>query len=159
MAPRRRFRGQARYYRALSAEIDDALPDPTEWFDLWHYHADWDGYGNLSARHRSAHLRAHAAFFRRAAEALAVRTEPFQLWLYLSASDAGTDAVYIHTSNPNGTRFPVHVMVQDWGRSDIASYLQSEFDLPPLRVGRDAHGNVLAYAPGIGWSLDENSAE
>jgi len=138
----------------LASEATEPLNGPDGWFDLWHYHADFSGYGNLSASHRRRHLAAHADFFRRAAGDLHQRSEPFQLWLYLNRSDAGTDAVYVHTPNPNGTPFPLRPQVDDWEETGLAAILEGEFELPPVRVGRDTYSNFYAYAPGIGVSLE-----
>ena len=52
----KKFRGQRRYYRSLASNFVHENLDFDSWFDLWHTHIDWKGYGNLSWKHRKSHL-------------------------------------------------------------------------------------------------------
>lgn len=63
--PRRRFRGKKRYFRRVSRDASTFRIEPGqgEWWDLWHYHADWPGWGNIRWRYRREHIRALAAVF------------------------------------------------------------------------------------------------
>ena len=90
-APRKRLRGQRRYFRrihrdAAAFELD---VQPDSWWNLWHYHADWRGWGNRGWRYRLEHLRALCRVFQT-----------------ISGEDAGEDATYLHTPNRHGTPFP-----------------------------------------------------
>src|SRR5687768_13346779 len=107
-APRGRFRGRRRYFRRVhrNAAAFQLAITPDAWWDLWHYHADWPGWGNVRWRYRVEHLRALARVFRTIAEARDRFHTPFQLWLLLSGDDAAEDAVYLHTPNANDTPFP-----------------------------------------------------
>src|SRR6478735_4039016 len=63
--PKRRLRGQRRYIRGVQRRAASFNVDlrPDAWWDLWHYHADWDGWGNRGWSLRCAHLRALATVF------------------------------------------------------------------------------------------------
>lgn len=79
------------------------------WWDLWHYHADWHGWGNRGWRLRRAHLSALATVFQAIAARSADFQTPFQTWIFLSGADAGADATYLHTPNPNAHNFPLRL--------------------------------------------------
>jgi len=72
----RRFRGLGRYYRRVRREVAAFVPDLSagDWYDLWHYHADWAGYGDAGWRPRRSYLDAlitvFAAFAREAPRTL-----------------------------------------------------------------------------------------
>lgn len=110
---RKRFRGKRRYFKSM---LNEAIafsirPAPDPWFDLWHYHADRPGWGNLSWKYRRHHLQALAVVFRKIASEAPRLEKPFQLWMLLSGRDAGEAAVYLHTPNPNsGSHFPVRLI-------------------------------------------------
>jgi hypothetical protein len=103
------LRGQRRYLRGVqrrAASFDlDVRPDM--WWDLWHYHADWDGWGNRGWRLRYAHIRALSTVFQTIASRSPEFHLPFQAWIFLSGVDAGADATYLHTPNPNAQNFPL----------------------------------------------------
>ena len=58
----KKHRGLKRYYKNLSTEndLDKAtwldFDNPETWFDNWHLHFDWKGYGNDSFKRRKPHL-------------------------------------------------------------------------------------------------------
>lgn len=153
LAPRRRFRGQRRHYRQVERRMSEPIPDLEEWFDLWHVHADYPGYGNLSARHRRAHIALHCGFFRQAARELLHRAEPYQLFLYLDAQDAGRDAVYVHTPSPHGAAFPLWWEDAQWGQPEMTTILEGLCATAPLHVGRTPDGSFVAFAVGVGLPL------
>jgi len=109
-APQRKFRGQAKYFRQVlrHAEAFRVDVDPQCWWDFWHYHADWEGWGNLGWRYRLEHLRALAVVFRRVLEASPSIPVPVQAWISLDLDDARDDAVFIHSPNPNRPDFPFY---------------------------------------------------
>ena len=98
----------AGYYRQLFAKARQYCVDlpAKQWCDFWHEHFDWCGYGNHSHADRRRHLRALFMAFERATRELAAQPMPHQLFLNISRRDAGCDALYVHTANPNGTPFP-----------------------------------------------------
>lgn len=135
---RRRFRGRKRYYQSIQTKPQDFLPDlsPEHWYDFWHYHADWPGYGNLGWKHRKAHIRAHCLVFANFVRLLADYSQPYQLWLYLDVEDSGQDAAYFHTPNPNGDgdHFPATLPNVQRGIPALEQYL-SEILMVPIRAG------------------------
>jgi hypothetical protein len=105
-APRKRFRGQRRYYRRLHRDAERVRLSPSRaWWSLWHHHVDWTGWSNLGWAHRREHLKALAAIFRTVAWAGRRSGAPFQTWITVDLSDGGEDAVYFHTPNPRSA-FP-----------------------------------------------------
>jgi hypothetical protein len=168
--PRRRFRGKKRYFRRVhqNAESFRIATGPGEWWDLWHYHADRFGWGNLKWRYRREHIRALAKVFLGIARVAEEFTTPFQLWILLSGRDAGEDATYLHTPNGNKTPFPVPFGEIAW---DHRPLLQLFADLLPgldLRVGEARSFDEYAepprvvssffiYSPGIGVPLEAGS--
>ena len=112
LVPRKRFRGQRRYYRALEHVARRyRLPD-SPWVNLSHTHVDWHGHSNLGGRHRRAHLRALFVMLDRAHAQLTASGRPWQLWLLLHP-DGSRDALYVHSENPH-TPFPFAFEGVDW---------------------------------------------
>jgi hypothetical protein len=107
-APRRKLRGKKRYFREViqKAESFSISPQEGDWWEFWHYHADWPGWGNLGWKLRLEHLRALAIVFRRICHAKMQFSTPFQSWIHLDAEDAGCDAVFLHSPNKNRDSFP-----------------------------------------------------
>ncbi len=98
-----------KYYVALNKRVRQFKVDldRKKWCDLWHVHFDWKSFGNLGPIHRRKHLAAVCQAFRRAQVELALQPTPFQVFLCVYKKDCGSDAVYVHTQNPNGTEFPI----------------------------------------------------
>ena len=136
-APRKRFRGKRRYYRRVlqKAQTFSLSLGGGGWFDAWHYHADWPGYGNLGWRHRKLHIEALCLVFRNISLQVADSSSPYQLWLYLDLQDAGQDAVYFHTPNPNQANFPMVLPNVTWGFSELEQLLAQWLAPLPLRAG------------------------
>jgi hypothetical protein len=136
-APRERFRGKGKYFRRVHRGAEDIEISPKEgdWWDLWHFHADWRGWGNLRWKYRLEHIRALANVFRKIAGASAEFATPFQTWIYLSGRDAGEDATYLHTPNANGTPFPVVLREVRWGSSPLLRVFSELLPEYTLHVG------------------------
>jgi hypothetical protein len=84
-----------------------------QWCDLWHHHFDMDGHGNGSWRLRRLHVSALMQAMSRARLELHRQGRLHQLFAYIDAEDAGQDALYVHTENPNGTAFPCELTGRD----------------------------------------------
>ena len=100
-----------------NAESFELEVGAASWWDHWHYHADWPGWGNLRWRYRRAHLRALCAVFEKIADARDRFPVKFQTWILLDGEDAGQDATFLHTPNANGTPFPFVPPDIEWGTS------------------------------------------
>lgn len=108
----RKHRGQKRYYRNLATEndLDKAtwlnFENPENWFDNWHLHFDWNGYGNNSFKRRKPHLdKLFRHFALLIEESKKIRID-FQLYAILLDFDSYSDALFLHTPNPNNSQFP-----------------------------------------------------
>ena len=165
--PRRRFRGKRRYFRHVqrTAEAFQLEPSGGDGWDLWHYHADWRGWGNLRWRHRKEHIRALARVFATIAASADRFTRPFQTWIYLDGGDAGQDATYLHTPNPNQSPFPVQLFGVEWGNRNLLPLFAELLPNFPVRIGEARLFTAWAepprvttsffiYCPGIGVPLE-----
>lgn len=166
-APRHKLRGKRRYFERVQhdAEAFVMSPKPQDWWDVWHYHADWPGWGNLGWRHRRPHLLALCKVFQRIGDARAQFSTPFQAWMLIDGDDAGQDATYLHTPNPNGTEFPIVLAGVEWGTSALQPMMESLLPGFELEVGWGRFANTVdepepawrtahyVYARGVGVPL------
>jgi len=164
MYRQRKFRGRRRYFRSLrdtAAEIDLRI-DEDSWFDGWHTHLDWYGYGAMSWRSRQAHLAALAIAFDACASQLAGFRKPYQLWMYVTSSAPSMDAVCAHSPNPNGTEFPLVWSDVDWGVPIVSDYFQALLPEQRMRAGSLTHEGVtdyFVYSSSVGISLEPLAAD
>lgn len=105
-------RGLKRYYRNLSIQNDfDKMTwlnfnKPDHWFDRWHLHFDWEGYGNKSFKRRKPHLDKLFRHFEILVNKTKLLQIDFQLFAMIWDFDSYNDALYLHSPNPNGSPFP-----------------------------------------------------
>lgn len=133
--PWRKKRGKRRYYRTLARDAADFGEELSGWYDLMHWHVDWDGIGNLSWRSRRAHLAALFTTYERLLAQLDGWSEPHQCWVHIDPADSSFDAVYLHTKNPNRDNFPLSFEWVEWD-AEIPERLH-EFVTPgSLQFGR-----------------------
>ena len=168
-APQKRFRGKRRYFRRVDREARDFVvkTSPGDWWNLWHYHADWPGWGNLRWRYRRHHINALAIVFGKIAASAGDLPQPFQLWVSLEGGDSGGDAVYLHSPNPH-SEFPVVLADVEWGVGLPDAGIAEAFSRWPLRVGvhtglrdditppREVASYVI-YSPDVGVPLEPGS--
>lgn len=114
----KKFRGKKRYFRNLWRETKVEQYDldfgNEGWFDLWHTHLDFYGFGDNSLKIRREHIKAYIALYNNLLEKLQQLGKPYQSWIQLVDEDAGLDAVYIHTPNPNEDNFPLKIENLNW---------------------------------------------
>lgn len=114
----KKFRGKKRYFRNLWKETTAGQYDvdfgKEGWFDLWHTHLDFYGLGKNSLKIRREHIKAHIALHNSLSGKLETLGKPYQSWFELVEEDAGLDAVYIHTPNPNEDNFPLKIENIEW---------------------------------------------
>lgn len=110
----KKHRGLRRYYKSLETKNEFEKSNlhfggATTWFDRWHKHFDLNGYGNNSFKRRKPHLDKLFRHF----DLLADKTESlkadFQLYVVLLDFDSYSDALYLHTPNPNNSQFPFKI--------------------------------------------------
>ena len=108
-------RGLRRYYKnlALQNELETAtIPDfdnPNAWFDNWHLHFDWKGYGNSSFKRRKPHLDKLFTHFELLIDKTKKLRGDFQLYAILLDFDSAHDALFLHTPNLNNSQFPFKI--------------------------------------------------
>ena len=134
----KKFRGKRRYFRNLwksTAVVQYDLDFGYDgWFDVWHTHLDFFGVGNNSLKIRREHIKAHIALYENLLEKLTKLDKPYQSWIQLVEEDAGTDAVYIHTPNPNEENFPIKIDFLNWDCT-VPKYIRDLIDLKEFNVG------------------------
>jgi hypothetical protein len=161
--PRKKLRGKRRHLSAIYKDAERFSLDVREdnWWDFWHRHLDWDGYGNTSPRLRKAYLAALLTMLVRAGQQLADAGRCFQVFVCLDVDDAGQDAIYVHTPNPNGPNFPYMAEATVWGDAMLEAELSKLLPEVDLRAGHrrwtDDDGprhTVVIYSPRIGVPLE-----
>jgi hypothetical protein len=143
-------RGLKRYYRNLASQNDFEkmqldFSNADQWFDMWHLHFDWKGFGNNSFKRRKPHLDKLFRHFEILAEKLKVFRKEFHLFALLNDYESKYDSLYIHTSNPNQHgRFPL-----EWPYLSITDTLTNK----NLQVYLD---NLVGYVKLYGKCADKN---
>lgn len=105
------------------------------WFDLWHTHLDFLGHGNKSIKIRTEHIKAHIALYESLLKRLETFEKHFQSWIEIDEQDAGLDAVYIHSPNPNEDNFPLEIANVSW-MVEIPYYFKNLIDPKKFDVGQ-----------------------
>jgi hypothetical protein len=113
------------------------------WCDYSHQHFDWDGFGNRSWLDRRRHFAALLHAFRRAQVELSTYPGEYQVFVCVTPDDSASDAVYIHTPNPNKTPFPMVPLGEQV--TNLPSLLASRLDLTRYRVFRHGSGASASY--------------
>ncbi|MFE4569724.1 hypothetical protein [Paenibacillus chitinolyticus] len=141
----KKFRGKKRYFRHLWKKVNDFYlqPDNESWFDFWHFHLDFCGIGEHSLKLRREHIKAHLALYNILLKRLERIEKPSQSWICIHEQDAGLDAVYIHTPNPNGDNFPHKLESIDW-HYKLPNAFKDLIDLDLFDVGyyKSDDGNI-----------------
>ncbi|WP_062545336.1 hypothetical protein [Rufibacter tibetensis] len=115
MSGLRKHRGLRRYYRNLATgnDLDKAtwldFDNPETWLDNWHLHFDWKGYGNDSFKRRKPHLDKLFRHFDLLVEKTRKLKTDFQLYSIILDFDSYSDALFLHTPNPNNSQFPFEI--------------------------------------------------
>lgn len=108
----KKLRGLKKYYKRLETENDLEkatwldLNDPNAWFDNWHLHFDWKGFGNNSFKKRKPHLDKLFRHFELIEKETDKLKKDFQLYAVILDYDSYSDALFLHTQNPNNDNFP-----------------------------------------------------
>jgi len=111
----KKHRGLKRYYKKLNTENDfDKMKwldfnDPKTWFDNWHLHFDNRGYGNNSFKRRKPHLDKLFRHFDILTDKTRDLKIDFQVYAILLDHDSYSDALFLHTPNPNNSQFPFQI--------------------------------------------------
>jgi hypothetical protein len=158
-APKKKLRGRGRYIRKMLTEATTQRVGAghSEWYDQWHYHADWDGYGNLGWPLRETILRALATAFDRFAKQLPELNKLYQIWIYMNAGDSGQDAVFVHTPNPNQSEFPLVFDEATWGVPALSNYFEGLLPGYRIRAGTQKWMGAdiyFVYSPDVGIALE-----
>ena len=112
----KKIRGKRRYFRELWRTVHNTDLNVTNssWYDYKHFHLDFNGLGNYSAKMRKEHIKAHMSLCESFLRQLSTYKNPYQCWVVIDMNDAGADAVYIHTENPNSTPYPNEFEDVNW---------------------------------------------
>ncbi|MBV8620789.1 MAG: hypothetical protein JOY84_18130 [Curvibacter sp.] len=96
------------YYYGLKKRLRRFKVDiqKRKWFDLWHEHPDFEGFGDLSWRHKRRHLSMLLRTLTKARIELQNSGMQYQIFAAVYTNESANNAVYVHTPNPNGSQFP-----------------------------------------------------
>ena len=115
MDRRYKNRMEAHFRKALAAAIRDTRKRQVSgWFDLWHTHIDWKSKGNRFPENRAMVARLTYELLLATEAHFAPRSEAIQIFAVI-CEDTGSNAVYVHTENPNGAAFPYDLSHVEWG--------------------------------------------
>jgi hypothetical protein len=111
----KKHRGLKRYYKNLAIEndLDQAtwldFDNPKTWLENWHLHFDWKGYGNDSFKRRKPHLDKLFRHFDLLVDKTKGLKTDYQLYSILLDFNSHSDALFLHTPNPNNSQFPFKI--------------------------------------------------
>lgn len=155
----KKFRGKKRYFRNLwretTAEQYDLDFRKEGWFDLWHTHLDFYGFGNNKLKIRKEHIKAHLALYNSLLEKFDTLGKPYQSWIELVDEDAGLDAVYIHTPNPNNDNFTLKIENINCNCT-VPKYFKGIINLNEFNVGHykwESNNSYLIQSKNYGVKL------
>nr|WP_321486309.1 hypothetical protein [uncultured Draconibacterium sp.] len=130
-------RGLRKYYKKLedSSFIEnlDFSGGENSWFDYYHFHIDNEGLGDKSWKSRKQHLDALFRIASKIEEKLKTFPNDYQFWIEISETESTEDCIYIHTSNPNRTEFPISIefdKIEEPTNKQLAEYLSTtDYDI------------------------------
>jgi hypothetical protein len=130
---------------------------PDTWFDNWHLHFDSKGYGNNSFKRRKPHLDKLFRHFEILVEKTKLLKTDFQLYAIILDFDSYSDALFIHTPNPNGNAFPFK-MSDLTSKSNLTNKQLDDYikDLRGFKIlyGKAGENFCLIYKENIGQPFD-----
>ena len=158
----KKHRGLRRYYKKLETEndLDKAtwidFDNSETWFDNWHMHFDWKGYGNNSFKRRKPHLDKLFRHF----DILVVETKKlktgFQLYAILLDVDSSSDALFLHTPNVNNSQFPFKISelqsTTTLTNKQLDDYI-NKLDGYEVLYGRAGEAFCLIFKKNVGYSF------
>ncbi len=167
----KRKRGLKRYYRNLLIEndfkkkgVDLWFEESDIWFDNWHTHFDWYGYGNDSFKRRKPHLDKLFRHFYLLADLCKKIKTNFQLYVILLDFDSRSDALYLHTPNPNNSQFPLvfeNIKPNSTlNNKELIDYIENLNEFEKLYgLGYEDEGFCLLYKKEIGIDFKQKIYE
>jgi hypothetical protein len=110
----KKYRGLRRYYKNLAIQNDfektgyfEYFKNPNAWFYHKHWHFDLNGFGNHSFKRRKPHLDKLFRHFEMLVEGVKSLKVEFQLFAVILDNHSASDALFLHSPNPNGSEFPL----------------------------------------------------
>lgn len=156
--PKRKIRGKKRYFKKIRIKAMNFKPSLQEddWYDSWHYHADWHGAGNFGWRYRKQHILALCQVFKNFVNGIENFKKPYQLYFCLNQKNASQDAVFFHTPNPNSDNFPIKFEDVIWGETIIEKFFSELLPQFSFKCGKSYwQGSMIffVFSPEIGVSI------
>lgn len=161
----KKHRGLRRYYKNLRVKNSNwsalNFDDPEHaWFDLWHTHFDWRGYGNNSFKKRKPHLDKLFRHFDLLAEKAKSLQTDYQIWATLIDFDSYHDALFLHTPNPNHSNFPW--TIKDLSRTTTLSNKELNYYIDGLtgyekRYGQADEAFCVLFKKNLGIPVAPNT--
>ena len=122
----------------------------------------------MSWFYRMQYLKAYCQIFQEIASASKDFQTPFQTWISLSGHNAGEDAVFLHTPNPNHSNFPLKLLIEERKFPRLEALIGEALPKFTFRFGLTTSENedfeppreiksVIIYSPQVGIDLSENN--
>jgi hypothetical protein len=132
----------AREFKRAKTVVDSV--QSSEWFDFWHTHLDWKSKGNRYPESRANVARLTYELLLYAESKVAQRTKPIQVFAQIH-QDTGSNAVYLHSENSNGTEFPYQFENFEWS-VETPPELIGVVDIKTHEIGRVQYEDGVVYA-------------
>lgn len=87
--------------------------DFSSWFDFWHTHPDWKGKGNKNSETKIWITNITYELLKFTEELTESESNRLQVWATI-CENTGTNAIYVHSKNPNETPFPFDFFNTVW---------------------------------------------
>ncbi|WP_421570285.1 hypothetical protein [Stenotrophomonas sp. PD6] len=113
------------------------------WFDHWHTHPDFKSKGNRCIEDRVAVAAIAIRGLGWLAGELATQKRAVQCWVELY-QDTGSDSIWLHSENPNGTSFPRSFDSVSWDQ-DVPDWLQTLAPVERFEIGRRDWDDEVVY--------------
>jgi len=165
----KKHRGLKRYYRNLAIQndfekwgwVENYFKKPDCWFDCWHWHFDWKGFGNRSFKRRKPHLDKLFLHFTMLIEKTKYLSSEFQLFALLLDFGSSSDAIFLHTPNPNGSEFPMKwtdlSQTNTLTNKELCNYIERLSGYEKL-YGKADEAFCILFCNGVGRKI-ENKTE
>lgn len=135
-----------RYWKQMEGKGLSALSriNLNGWFSYWHTHPDWKSKGNKCPENRQSAIELSYRLLLVAENLCEQRSDTIQCWATI-CEDTGSNAIYLHTENPNGTPYPYAFDGYEWNIEAENPILSKVVNLSTHEVGKLTWPEEIIY--------------